>query len=284
MGTYVNPGNEGFTAIRRGEYVDKSPLLGTFDATLEGPDRLVMVSRPRRFGKSFAAQMVVAFYSRGCDSRALFEDLGIASHPGWDAHLNAYNVILLDMTELIQAAGVADVVDEAARAILPGLRALLPSAGKAGKGHGIELKSAILDVVRATGRKFVFVIDEWDAPYRLAQADRASQDAYAEWLRALFKGGNFTAEAVAGPTSRGSSPSRSTRTSPRSRTFRSTRWCARVPMRPMSASPSARSRGSARATGSTLPTCGAGTTATTFLRSSLGRTARATCPPTRPTR
>jgi len=32
-----------------------------------------MVSRPRRFGKSFAAQSIAAFYSVGCDSRALFE-------------------------------------------------------------------------------------------------------------------------------------------------------------------------------------------------------------------
>ena len=56
-----------------------------------------------------------------------------------------------------------------------------------------------MDVVEATGRKFVFVIDEWDAPYRLARDNRSAQDAYAEWLRALFKGGGvFTPFAVAG--------------------------------------------------------------------------------------
>ncbi len=51
---------------------------------------------------------------------------------------------------------------------------------------------------QATGRKFVFVIDEWDAPYRLAQDDRAAQDDYAEWLRSLFKNITFTGPVVAG--------------------------------------------------------------------------------------
>ena len=61
--------------ILEGEYVDKTGLISLFDSTLNGPRKLVMVSRPRRFGKSYAAQSVVAFYSCGCDSRALFEGL-----------------------------------------------------------------------------------------------------------------------------------------------------------------------------------------------------------------
>ncbi|MBQ9001194.1 MAG: AAA family ATPase [Eggerthellaceae bacterium] len=198
MGTYVNPGNEGFATILRSEYVDKTALIGEFDKTLDSSDKLVLVSRPRRFGKSYAAKMLVAYYSCGCDSASLFEGLEIAESGGFEEHLNKFNVISLDMTEIIQAHGVSNVVPAISRLLLPELRELVPHAGERHAREGIELKTALIDVVRATGRKFVFVIDEWDAPNRLAEGDRAAQDAYADLLRALFKGLTFTDLAIAG--------------------------------------------------------------------------------------
>ena len=61
MGRYVNPGNDGFRQILARRYVDKTGLVSLFDDTLESSEKLVMVSRPRRFGKTFAAQSLVAF-------------------------------------------------------------------------------------------------------------------------------------------------------------------------------------------------------------------------------
>ena len=199
MGRYVNPGNEGFVGILQGRYVDKTGLIRVFGSTLNVTDKkLVMVSRPRRFGKSYAAQALAAFYSCGCDSRTLFEGLEVARHEGWDAHLNRLNVVKLDMTEIIELAGSTDVVPTLREVLLAELRDVIPDAGTRHVGKGSPLKDALWDVVKATGSKFVFIIDEWDAPYRLAKADKAAQDAYAEWLRALFKGLTFTPEVVAG--------------------------------------------------------------------------------------
>ncbi len=198
MGRYVNPGNEGFRQILSGRYVDKTGLISLFDSTLETSEKLVMVSRPRRFGKSFAAQSLAAFYSVGCDSRGLFEGRDVAEREAWDEHLNTYNVLCLDMTEVMQSAGDTDAPSEVARLALPELRELVPSAGERDAGYPNELASALWDVVQATGRKFVFVIDEWDAPYRLVQDDKKAQDAYADWLRSLFKSGTFTPVVVAG--------------------------------------------------------------------------------------
>jgi hypothetical protein len=198
MGRYVNPGNEGFRQILSGRYVDKTGLISLFDSTLETSEKLVMVSRPRRFGKSFAAQSLVAFYSVGCDSRGLFEGRDVAEREAWDEHLNTYNVLCLDMTEVMQSAEGTDAPSEVARLALPELRELVPSAGERDAGYPNELASALWDVVQATGRKFVFVIDEWDAPYRLVQDDKKAQDAYADWLRSLFKSGTFTPVVVAG--------------------------------------------------------------------------------------
>ena len=199
MGRYVNPSNEGFAGILRGTYVDKTEIIRTFDSTLDAADeKLVMVSRPRRFGKSYAAQALSAFYSRGCDSRELFEGLEVARAEGWDEHLNQFNVVQLDMTDIIKHGGVKDVVPTLESLLSAELREVVPDAGNSAVGQGGILMSALWDVAESTGRKFVFVIDEWDAPYRLAQDNRTAQDAYAEWLRALFKNIDFTPHVVAG--------------------------------------------------------------------------------------
>ena len=58
MGNYLNPGNSGFAGIRNDIYVDKSGLIGLINQTIDTPRRMTCVSRPRRFGKSFAAQML----------------------------------------------------------------------------------------------------------------------------------------------------------------------------------------------------------------------------------
>lgn len=199
MGRYVNPGNEGFAGIIKGKYVDKTGLIQVFDSVLDIADqKLVMVSRPRRFGKSYAAQALSAFYSCGCDSRALFEGLEVAGSLGWDEHLNQYNVVQLDMAGIIENVDTANVVPELRKLLIAELREVVPDVGLGYAGDGSPLKDALWGVVQATGRKFVFIIDEWDAPYRLAQHNTAGQDAYAEWLRGLFKDVTFTPVVVAG--------------------------------------------------------------------------------------
>lgn len=86
-GKYINIGNEGFESIRNGEYVDKSNLIVFVNSCLNTPQKLICVSRPRRFDKSFATKTLCAYYSRGCDSSKLFEYLEIAGDPSFRKHL-----------------------------------------------------------------------------------------------------------------------------------------------------------------------------------------------------
>ena len=76
MGSYFNPGNEKFSrAINSAIYVDKTELIGYTNKVFNTMQQKICVSRPRRFGKSMAADMLTAYYSRGCDSHALFQGL-----------------------------------------------------------------------------------------------------------------------------------------------------------------------------------------------------------------
>ncbi len=76
MGFYVNPPADAFKAVLKSKtYIDKSELIAYTNQVLESDRMLTCSSRPRRFGKSFAAKMLAAYYSRGADSRNLFEHL-----------------------------------------------------------------------------------------------------------------------------------------------------------------------------------------------------------------
>lgn len=73
MGIYVNPGNTAFwKAVNEDIYVDKTNLIAYTNSRMNKMNCFVCVSRPRRFGKSMAADMLTAYYSKGCDSGRLF--------------------------------------------------------------------------------------------------------------------------------------------------------------------------------------------------------------------
>ena len=99
MGVYFNPGNESFTQARNSMIdVDKTALLEQLNKRLSTENKCIAVSHARRFGKSHAAGMIDAYYSRGCDSTKLFEDTKIAENAEFTKYLNKYNVIHLDIS------------------------------------------------------------------------------------------------------------------------------------------------------------------------------------------
>lgn len=109
MGIYVNPDNIDFQrAINSQIYVDKSGLIELTNAKLFTEQQFICVSRPRRFGKSMAANMLTAYYSRGCDSRKMFSELKIAKSADFEKHLNKYNVIHINMVDFLDRSKTMD--------------------------------------------------------------------------------------------------------------------------------------------------------------------------------
>lgn len=54
VGTYLNPGNSGFAEMLKSDYVDKTGLIRLMNSRLGTKQKYLCVSRPRRFGKSYA--------------------------------------------------------------------------------------------------------------------------------------------------------------------------------------------------------------------------------------
>ena len=97
MGTYLNPGNSRFAEILHSDYINKTGLIRLVNSTIGTKKKLTCISRPRRFEKSYAAQMLCAYYDKTCDSHALFKDFDIAQDRSYEEHLGKYDIIYWDM-------------------------------------------------------------------------------------------------------------------------------------------------------------------------------------------
>ena len=105
MGIYLNPGNDAFLeAIQSEIYVDKTGLIAYTNRVMGTVRKNICVSRPRRFGKSMAANMLCAYYSHGCCSAALFQGRKIHEDTSFTEHLNQYDVLFLNMQQFIRGA------------------------------------------------------------------------------------------------------------------------------------------------------------------------------------
>lgn len=183
MGKYLNVGNAGFAAMTKGFYVDKTELISYINSTLGSTEKLTCVSRPRRFGKSFAAKMLCAYYDRSCDSESLFEGYKIAEAPSFREHLNQYDVIYLDITLFIsRAAKIGDVVKDINDKVTEEVREVYPTVKK-----DDTLFDTLYNVTEEMGNKFIVIIDEWDALFREAKENTEIQKEYINLLRGLFK-------------------------------------------------------------------------------------------------
>ena len=193
MGIYFNPGNEGFATARRSRYVDKTGLIAVVNETIGTKHKLSCISRPRRFGKSIAAQTLCAYYDKTCDSAALFDDLEIAGDASYREHRNQYDVIYLDITTAIsEAGGVDKIVPFIRRQVTRELIECYPMITERESFSGL-LEAA----VELTGNKMIAIIDEWDAPIRDSDSTKETQKEYLEFLRSLFKSSSATDKVFA---------------------------------------------------------------------------------------
>lgn len=194
MGAYINIGNAGFQSARNGEYVDKSPLIAAINETLYKESRFSCVSRCRRFGKSMAAKMLCAYYDQSCDSRSLFADLKISADPSFEQHLNKYPVIFLDLSDFVTRYKDESIVEKIDTKLKKDVQEAFSDVPL---NEDDDLMDYLVRIVAAKKHQFFFIIDEWDAICREFEPETKVMDAYVDWLRRMFKGGQ-TLQVFAG--------------------------------------------------------------------------------------
>ena len=183
MNIYLNPDNKGFReTLARKIYVDKTMLISELNKFIDESNKYICVSRPRRFGKTIAANMLCAYYSKGCDSREIFKDLKISKADNYEKYLNKLNFIKIDVAGEYQTAK-----DNMLTELHDKVRSEFVEQFPTIKFDDDEsIGNCILKVYAATEETFVIVIDEYDFLVRM-QADQNILDDYLSLLGGLFK-------------------------------------------------------------------------------------------------
>ena len=203
MGTYLNPGKADFEeAINSKIFVDKTEMIMYLNSVVKTKQKYVSVSRPRRFGKTMAADMICAYYDRKAESRELFANRKLAGcepyksgekEVFWDEYLGKFDVIRLVMTKFIKKNNnVTDALSKMQKLIVRDIKKEYPDIDCFDEE---DLIQTIEDVYSENSRQLVIVLDEWDAVFRERQNDKEGQKEYLDFLRDLMKDNNNIALA-----------------------------------------------------------------------------------------
>ena len=192
MGTYFNPDGEAFRKMIQSEiYVDKTGLLNYTNSVLNTMQGYLCISRPRRFGKSMAANMLAAYYSRESRAEELFSGFKISESPDFQKYANQYNTIFLNMQDFLSQSGnVTEMIALLQKSVLWELLGEYPDFRYFDETN---LMRTMQDVYNKTKRQFVVVIDEWDCIFREYKTDREAQEKYLDFLRDLLKDKGYLA-------------------------------------------------------------------------------------------
>ena len=185
MGIYINPGNENLKeALNSKIFVDKSMFIQKISEFINTDQKFICVSRPRRFGKTRISKMMTAYFSKGCDSLSLFENLKIAKESCFKENLNKFNVITIDLGAFYsRAENKNDVLKNLKKWLLDDFRDEFPEVK-------IEDNDSIADMLLRIYKKinaqFIIIIDEYDVLIRERVNETLLKD-YLELLNSLFK-------------------------------------------------------------------------------------------------
>ncbi len=157
MGTYLNPGKAAYQmAVNSEIYIDKTEMIQYINSVVNTQQRFVSVSRPRRFGKTMAADMICAYYDREADSRELFLQRKLSEAALWDKYLGKFDVIRIVMTDFFKLGRTAgEALTSLKNRVLLELEEIYPDT----RYDADDFSYSLDRFYRKSGVPFIIVID-----------------------------------------------------------------------------------------------------------------------------
>ncbi len=193
MGMFLNSIEpyDKYKTITKGLYfVDKTELLEELIPALEQEQRFFCITRPRRFGKTVMANMIASFFEKSEGGSDVFDRLKISEYPKYKEHLNKHDVVYIDFSEMPKECdSYKKYISRIEEGIYYDLRE---------KYSDLYLKQedAIWDIFskifNETKKKFIFVMDEWDAVFHMSfMTEKEQRRLSAFFLKLLLKGQSY---------------------------------------------------------------------------------------------
>ena len=183
MSIYLNTNTalENYKELIKSKYfVDKSNIIEKLNECISTIDKYICVTKPRRFGKSSIINMLGAYYTKGHNSKDIFDKLNISKKGAYLENLNKYNVINISFSD-IPSEGlsyrkyISNIEDQIKDDVL-----------EIFKDKRINKNQELYKLLFKTDEKFIFIIDEWDYIFSHDLFKENQQD-FLEFLRNLLK-------------------------------------------------------------------------------------------------
>lgn len=168
-------------AVNSDIFVDKSMMIGRISGKIRTTDRYLCITRPRRFGKTMNAHMLGAYYTKGIDSKEMFDRLRIAETEEYPKHRNSHNVIFADMSRIPDVCrGYQDYIAAVVEGLREDLQEVYPFLRD-------KKYTSVSHMFQDSGESFIFIFDEWDSIFYQDFMTDADKAAYLSFLRNLLK-------------------------------------------------------------------------------------------------
>lgn len=175
-------------------FVDKSELLNELFSSIGTSTNYVCLTRPRRFGKSVMASMIVSFFSKAYDAHDMFGRLKISGVEKYEEYIGKYDVISITLNELPRRCeSYEQYIDRIEMRLIRDLMQAYPKAD-------IQEEDAVWDALTAVfntygSKQFIFVLDEWDFIFHRDFVTEKDKGAYIDFLSNLLKDKAYVALA-----------------------------------------------------------------------------------------
>lgn len=165
-------------------FVDKTKILEELCPLVEQGGHYICITRPRRFGKTMMANMISAFFTKGLDSRPLFEKLTIGK-TDFCQYQNQYHVIHIDFSKYTdECDNYSKYISNLKKLLKEDLHHAYSNCGFRENG---TVSEDFMRIYLQTGERFIFVLDEWDAVFHMSFITQKDKNSYLLFLKDLLK-------------------------------------------------------------------------------------------------
>jgi len=196
-----NPGDDAFRRLIQSEYyIDKTDLIFHLNENcVKKLGKYIFASRPRRFGKTSIAEMLIAYYRYSKEKTDIFNDKKVRKE--YDKknkneplkYLNEFNIIYLVMSKYFYNRSIENGINKIIKSIIKEFKLFFPDYNLSEEDNLFEILN---DIYRCTGRKMVIIIDEWDYVLRHnKEKSKKDLDYYLNTLNTFLKDQPFIALA-----------------------------------------------------------------------------------------
>lgn len=166
-------------------FVDKTVFISKISERIGTNNKYICITRPRRFGKTVMANMLGAFFTKNVNSLDIFSSLKISQNEQIMQRMNQYNVIYIDFSRVSVANASYHSYIENISSILK--CDLHQAYGDVIYREGSSVSEDLERITAATGERFIFIFDEWDAIFHASFITEADRKSYLLFLKDLLK-------------------------------------------------------------------------------------------------